>query len=111
MISLAVEKLEITSALVVLRKNGTLLITVTAELQLQAEGTWKANASSPDEILLKITGGVVKGEMSGSGKLLLTSDGKTFRQLTANIKTADGCQITVTFESDDSEPLEQKDMR
>jgi hypothetical protein len=110
MISLAVEKLEITSALVVLRKNGTLLITVNAEMQLQAEGTWKASASSPDEILLKITGGIVKGEMSGSGKLLLTSDGKSFRQLTANIKTEDGSQITVTFESDDSEPL-QKDMR
>jgi hypothetical protein len=104
MMSSAVEKLEISSALVVLRKNGTLLITVTAELQLQAEGTWKAS-SSPDEILLKITGGAVKGEMSGSGKLLLTSDGKSFRQLTANIKTVDGSQITVTFESDDSEPL------
>jgi len=111
MISLAVEKLPITSALVVLRKNGTLLITVTSELQLQAEGTWKANASSPDEIFLKITGGVVKGEMNGSGKLLLTSDGKSFRQLTASIKTVDGRQITVTFESDDWEPLELKDIR
>ena len=38
-LSLTGEKLEISSALVVLRKNGTLLITVTAELQLQAEGT------------------------------------------------------------------------
>src|SRR6476619_796824 len=64
-LSLTGEKLEISSALVVLRKNGTLLITVTAELQLQAEGTWEANGSSPEEILLKITGGVVKGEMSG----------------------------------------------
>jgi hypothetical protein len=106
MLSSEVDKREITSALVVLRRNGTLLITVIAELQLQAEGTWKASASSPDEILLKITGGVLKGEMSGSGKLLLTSDGKSFRQLTANIKTVDGSEITVTFESDDSEPLE-----
>ena len=106
MISSAAEELEITSAVVVLRKNGTLLITVTAELQLQAEGTWKASASSPDEILLKITGGALKGEMSGSGKLLLTSDGKSFRQLKAKIKTVDGSEITVTFESDDSEPLE-----
>ena len=101
MIRLAVEKLPITSALVVLRKNGTLLITVTSELQLQAEGTWQANASSPDEILLKITVASSKGEMNKYGKLLLTSDGKSFRQLTANIKTVDGRQITVTFESDD----------
>ena len=102
-LSSAVDKREITSALVVLRPNGTVLITVTAELHLQAEGTWKASDSSPDEIFLKITGGALKGEMSGSGKLLLTSDGKSFRQLTANIKTVDGIQITVTFEADDSE--------
>ena len=100
------ENLEITSALVVLRKNGTVLITVTADLQLLAEGTWKASGSTPDEILLKITGGAVKGDMSGSGKLLLTSDGKSIRQLTVNIKTVDGREITVTFAADDSKPLE-----
>src|SRR5512147_3103942 len=59
-ISSEVDEREITSALVVLRQNGTFLITVTAELHLQAEGTWKASASSPDEILLKISGGVLK---------------------------------------------------
>jgi len=108
MITSAVDKREITSALVVLRQNGTVLIEVTAELHLQAEGTWKASASSPDEIVLKITGGAVKGEMSGSGKLLLTSDGNSFRQLTANIKTVDGIEIKVSFVADDSEPLERR---
>jgi hypothetical protein len=102
-LSSAVDKREITSALVVLRQNGTVLIAVTAPLHLQAEGTWKASDSSPDEIVLKITGGVLKGEMSGSGKLLLSSDGKSFRQLTANIKTVDGIEIKVTFAADDSE--------
>ena len=106
MITSAVETREITSALVVLRKNGTLLITVSADIQLQAEGTWKASASSPDEILLKITGGVLKGEMTGSGKMLLTSDGKSFRQLAVNVKTVDGQEITVTFAADDSKPRE-----
>jgi hypothetical protein len=105
-ISSEVDEREITSALVVLRKNGTLLITVTAEILVQAEGTWKASVSSPDEILLKITGGVLKGEMTGSGKLLLTSDGKSFRQLAVNVKTVDGCEIAVTFAADDSKPLE-----
>ena len=107
-ISSAVDKQEITSALVVLRQNGTLLITVTAEILLQAEGTWKASASSPDEMLLKITGGVLKGEMTGSGKLLLTSDGKSFRQLAVNVKAVDGREIKVTFVADDSEPTEWK---
>ena len=107
-ISSAVDKRKITSALVVLRQNGTLLITLIAELHLQAEGTWKASSSSHDEILLKITGGAVKGEMSGSGKLLLTSDGKSFKQLTANIKTVDGIEIKVSFVADGSEPLERR---
>ena len=106
MINSEIDKREITSALVVLRQNGTMLITVTAELQLHAEGTWKASASSPDEILLKITGGVLKGEMTGSGKLLLSSDGKSIRQLAVNLKTIDGREITVTFAADDSKPLE-----
>jgi len=45
-ISSAVDELKMTSALVVLREDGTVLITVCAEMQLQAEGTWKASNSS-----------------------------------------------------------------
>ena len=41
LISSDVEERKITSALVVLRQNGSVMITVSAELQLQAEGTWK----------------------------------------------------------------------
>ena len=104
MITSAVEEREITSALVVLRQNGTVLIAVCADLQLQAEGTWKASTSSPDEILLKITGGVLRGELTGSGKLLLTSDKKSFKKLRVDVKTSDGQEITVTFAADDSEP-------
>jgi hypothetical protein len=44
--------------------------------------------------------------MSGSGKLLLTSDRKSVTQLTIDVKTVDGLKITVTFAADDSEPLE-----
>ena len=99
-----VDEQEITSALVVLRQNGTLLIAVTADLQLQAQGTWSTSASSPEEILLKITGGVLKGEMTGSGKLLLTSDRKSFKELTINVKLSDGQEISVTFVADDSKP-------
>ena len=104
LITSAVEEQEITSALVVLRKDGTLLITVAASLHLQAEGTWKASSSSPDEILLKITGGVLKGDMTGIGKLLLTSDRKSFRELMVNIELVDGPRVRVTFVADDSEP-------
>jgi hypothetical protein len=102
--SSVVEERKLTSALVVLRQNGTMLITVTAELQLQAEGTWKATAASPEDIVLNITGGVLEGEMAGSGKLLLTSDRKSFKELTMNIELSDGQEVTVTFVADASEP-------
>jgi len=102
-ISSTVDEREITSALIFLRENGTFLLALSADLQLQAEGTWKASTSSPEEILLKITGGVLKGEMTGSGKLLLTSDRASIKKLTANVKTVDGREITVTFAADDSE--------
>ena len=99
-----VDERKITSALVVLRQNGTVLITVTADLMLQAEGTWKATASSPEEIVLKITGGAVKGEVIGSGKLLLTSDRKSMKELTINLTSSDGQEISVTFVAEASEP-------
>lgn len=104
MIVSAVEEIEITSVLVVLRQNGTFLITVCAGLQLQADGTWTASASSPDEILLKITGGALRGELTGPGRLLLTGDKKSFKKLRADVKSPDGEDFTVTFAADDSEP-------
>jgi len=102
-LSSVVEERKITSALVVLRQNGTALITVTADLQLQAEGTWKATASSPEEIVLKITGGAVRGEVIGSGKLLLTSDRKSMKELTINLRSSDGQEISVTFIAEPAE--------
>ena len=104
-ITSAVDEREITSALIFLRGDATFLLALSADLQLQAEGTWKASTSSP-EILLKITGGVLKGEMNGSGKLLLTSDRVSIKKLTANVKTVDGREITVTIVADASEPSE-----
>jgi hypothetical protein len=102
-ISSAVDEHEITSALIFFRANGTFLLALSADIQLQAEGTWKASTSSPEEILLKITGGVLKGEMTGSGTLFLTSDRLSIKKLTANVKTVDGREIAVTFVADASE--------
>ena len=103
-ITSGVDERKITAALVVLRSNGTVLITVAADAQLLAEGTWKASASSPEEILVKITGGALQGEMTGSGELFLTSDRKTIKELTINLKSSDGQEISVTFVATDSKP-------
>jgi hypothetical protein len=66
----------------------------------RAEGTWSASDASPQEVLLKITGGAVTGDLVGSGKLLLTKDGKSFEQFTIDAKTPDGREIKVTFTAD-----------
>lgn len=107
-LSSVIDERKITSALVVLRQNGTVLLTVTADLMLQAEGTWKATPSSPEEIDLKIIGGAVKGEVIGSGKLLLTSDRKSMKQLTVNLTSSDGQEISVTFVAEANEPSKSK---
>jgi hypothetical protein len=103
-ITSTVEKAKITTALVVLRKNGTAMITVTTDLQLQLQGSWKANTASPEAILLTITGGALDADLDGSGTLILTNDRKSLKELTIKAKSADGQEITVTFIADDSEP-------
>ena len=96
-ITTPVDELKITAALIVLRGNGTMLITVNAGFQLLAEGTWKADATSPEQIVLIITGGALQGELIGSGKLLLTNNKKTIKEFTINAKSPDGQKISVSF--------------
>lgn len=99
-----IEKAKITNALVVLRKNGTAMITVTTDLQLLLQGSWKTNDASPEKILLTITGGALDSDLDGSGTLLLTEDRKSLKELTIKAKAGDGREITVSFVADDSEP-------
>jgi hypothetical protein len=96
----AVEERKFTAALAVLRQDGTVLITLYSDLQLQAQGTWSASNSSPQEILLKITGGEVNGNARGTGKLLLSNDRKSIKELTIKGKLFGGREIVVTFVAD-----------
>jgi hypothetical protein len=45
-IAYAFEERKFTGALAVLRQDGTVLITLYSDLQLQAQGTWSASNSS-----------------------------------------------------------------
>jgi hypothetical protein len=96
----AVEERKFTGAVAVLRQDGTVVITLISDLQLQAQGRWSASDSSPDEILLKITGGELSGSATGTGKLLLSNDRKFIKQLTIKGKLFDGREIVVTFVAD-----------
>jgi hypothetical protein len=95
-----IEEREFSSALVLLRENGTALLALFSDLQLQADGTWSFSEASPQEIDLKITGGAVGGEVTGSGKLFLTEDSKSFKHITIKAQTCSGTEITVTFVAD-----------
>lgn len=96
----AVEERKFTGALAVLRQDGTILITLISDLQLQAQGTWSVSNSSPDEFLLKITGGELSGNATGKGKLLLSNDRKFIKELTIKGRFFDGREVTVTFVAD-----------
>lgn len=102
-ITTPVDEAKITNALVVLRQNGTALITITTDLQLQLQATWKANPASPENIRLTITGGALDGDIEGSGTLVLTDDRKSLKRLTIKATSADGREINVSFVADDSD--------
>src|SRR5215475_3540515 len=100
-----VENRNITAALVVLRRNGTAMITLISDLQLHADAEWSASKSSPEEIELKIIGGELSGNASGSGKLVLTDDRKAIKELSIKGKTFDGRELTLMFIADSSDSM------
>jgi len=97
------DKGKIKAALVILRENGTAMIIVTTDLQLQLQGSWKANTDTPDEVPLTITGGALENDLDGSGKLILTTHRKSLKELAIKAKSKDGQEITVTFVANDSD--------
>jgi hypothetical protein len=101
----AVENRKITAALVVLRANGTASITLISDLQLHAEAEWCASKYSAEEIELKITGGELSGNASGSGKLVLSDDRKAIKELSIKAKSFDGRELTLTFIADNSDSI------
>ncbi|HEV2827522.1 MAG TPA: hypothetical protein VGW76_07930, partial [Pyrinomonadaceae bacterium] len=99
----AVEERKVYAVLVVLRQDGQALITIYSDLQLQAQGTWSPTSSSPEEIQLKVTGGELNGSLSGTGKLLLSDDRMSFKELTITGRSFDGLEMTLRFIADHSE--------
>ena len=103
-IAFLTEERKLTAAVVVLRPNSTALITLISDIQVQAEAQWAASRSSSQEIELKITGGELMGNATGTGKLLLSDDGKSSRELMIQAKLFDGRDLTITFVSEAADP-------
>ncbi len=95
-----IDKHELTSVRVVLKEEGAADLTFYADLQLAAQGSWSAGKSLKEGIDLKITGGVVSGNATGTGKLFLREDGKSIDKLNIKATSADGSNVTVDFVAD-----------
>ncbi|HET6863086.1 MAG TPA: hypothetical protein VFH91_08555 [Pyrinomonadaceae bacterium] len=98
-ISTGVDKLTIYSVMVVLKENGDAEFTFYCDLQLSAKGRWTANESSDQGINIEITGGVVSGNATGTGKLLLRPDGKSIDKLNIDAKSGSRT-ISIKFVAD-----------
>lgn len=90
-------KQEIHSIVVVLREGGEAQITLVTDLQLSTQGRWTVGDDATKGIDLTITGGIVSGNATGTGRLLLRSDGKTIDKLMIKSNSATGGQLTIDF--------------
>ncbi len=94
---------KIKSVYINLKENGDADITLFTDLQLLATGKWTASNNPTKGISLKITGGVVEGNATGSGTVFLTSDGKSISRLTFQAKGAGSRKVNVQFVADKSQ--------
>jgi hypothetical protein len=95
------ESHKITSVVINLREDGNAEFTFVSEIQLFAKGKWSAPSDLSKGISLKITGGVVEGDATGTGKLFLLPDGKTIDKLNIDAlgprNGAKNRKVTVVF--------------
>lgn len=95
-----IDKHEISSVMVILKENGEAHLTFFTDLELSAQGSWSIGKSAGQGINLKITGGIVSGNATGTGKLFLRKDGKSIDKLNIQSTSADGSKVTVEFVAD-----------
>jgi hypothetical protein len=93
---------QLSSVMVILKENGDADFTFYADLQISATGTWSMGESLSDGVDIKITGGVVSGNATGSGKLFLRQDGKSIDRLTLDAKTTGDRKVTLNFVADEA---------
>ena len=95
------EEYKITGVLVILRENGEAEFTLYTDMQLYGRGRWSAGKDLSQGIDLRITGGVVRGEAKGIGKLFLRADGKSIATFAMHGASNTGGKFSVSFVADD----------
>ena len=94
------ENYKITGIWVKLEQNGEAEMVLYTDMQLFVKGQWSASDDRPKEIPLKITGGVVEGNATGTGTLLLRSDGKSIDELSFQARSTTNRKVAVKFVAD-----------
>lgn len=92
-----IDKHKIGSVLIILKENGDAQFFFYTDLQLSAQDTWSVGESLSQGIDLKITGGVVSGNATGTGKLFLRKDGKSIDKLAIEATAGGYRKITIDF--------------
>lgn len=94
------EKHKISGVWVNLKENGEAEITLYTNLQLFVKGQWSASDDRTKGIALKITGGVVDDNATGTGTLFLRPDGKSIDKLSFQARSAGSKTVSVEFLAD-----------
>jgi len=92
-----VDKHKIYAVAINLKENGEAEITLFTDLQLTGQARWSLAKDLGEGINLKITGGVVEGNATGTGKLFLSKDGKSIAKLNIQAQTGTGGKVIVQF--------------
>ena len=75
------EKFQINSVVVKLIDDRKAEITLVSDITIFLTATWSNHADSPQEFDLEVKGGANPGSLEGTGKVLLSSDGKSVARL------------------------------
>jgi len=75
------EKFKINSVIVKLIDDRTAEITLVSDITIFLSATWSKHAESQQEFDLEVNGGANPGSLEGTGKVFLSSDGKSVTRL------------------------------
>ena len=80
-LSIGNEKFKINSVIVKLIDDRKAEITLVSDITIFLSATWSNHAESPQEFDLEVNGGANPGSLEGTGKVFLSSDGKSVTRL------------------------------
>lgn len=79
------EEFKLYAVVVKLFEDKKAEISLVTDITVFVNGTWSRPDDASKEILLKITGGSVSGNLDGGGKLLVTGDNKSIAGLNLQV--------------------------